>query len=127
MASPSSSVSVKVAVRMRPFNKNEESSGAKAIIEMNMKHRQVTIKNPSGGEYKSFTYDFLYNSCLDSTHEDYASQDTVWNDIGTELLDAAWAGYNYSLFAYGQTGSGKSHSMVRLETGKTQVALLLLF
>ena len=27
-------------------------------------------------------------------------------------MQAAWAGYNYSLFAYGQTGSGKSHSMV---------------
>jgi hypothetical protein len=36
----------------------------------------------------------------------------VFNDLGRDVLDNAWKGYNCSLFAYGQTGSGKSYSMV---------------
>ena len=96
----------------RPFNNNEKVAGSNQCILMNKEHRQVVIKNPQGGEDKVFTYDYVYDSCLPEEDEDYAGQDTVWGDLGTELLEAAWAGYNYSLFAYGQTGSGKSHSMV---------------
>ena len=82
----SPSVSVKVAVRMRPFNKNEEAEDAKAIIDMSLAHKQITIKNPSNPEdSKSFTYDFLYNSLLPVDDPDYASQDTVWNDLGNEV------------------------------------------
>jgi len=36
----------------------------------------------------------------------------VYNTLGKEVLDNAWAGYHCCLFAYGQTGSGKSYSMV---------------
>ncbi|GMH87406.1 hypothetical protein TL16_g10846 [Triparma laevis f. inornata] len=110
-----SNVSVKVAVRMRPFNNNEKAAGSNQCIIMNKEHNQVVIKNPEGkegGEDKVFTYDYVYDSCLPEEDENYAGQDTVWDDLGMELLEAAWAGYNYSLFAYGQTGSGKSHSMV---------------
>nr|VZI47556.1 unnamed protein product [Spirometra erinaceieuropaei] len=42
----------------------------------------------------------------------YASQQTVFNDLGTGILQNAFDGYNCSLFAYGQTGSGKSYSVV---------------
>lgn len=36
----------------------------------------------------------------------------MFNDLGHEVLDNAFAGYNACLFAYGQTGSGKSYSVV---------------
>jgi hypothetical protein len=36
----------------------------------------------------------------------------VFADLGKEVLDNAWQGYNSCLFAYGQTGSGKSYSIV---------------
>jgi len=39
-------------------------------------------------------------------------QQIIFNDLGLEVLDNAWKGYNTSLFAYGQTGSGKSYSML---------------
>ncbi|KAL0485382.1 kinesin-like protein [Acrasis kona] len=42
----------------------------------------------------------------------FATQQTVFDDIGQGCLENAWQGYNVSLFAYGQTGSGKSYSMV---------------
>jgi hypothetical protein len=38
----------------------------------------------------------------------YASQQTLFQDVGLELLDHSFAGYNCCIFAYGQTGSGKS-------------------
>ena len=54
----------------------------------------------------------VFDSSGPEDDPDHASQQTVWDAVGAQLLDAAWEGFNVSLFAYGQTGSGKSHSMV---------------
>jgi kinesin family protein 1 len=35
----------------------------------------------------------------------------VFNDIGKEILEHTYQGYNSTIFAYGQTGSGKSYSI----------------
>jgi hypothetical protein len=108
-----STTSVKVAVRLRPFNNNEKETDSRLIIKIHQQQKQCKITNPNdSNDEKSFTYDFLYDSQVPTDDPNHASQDTVWNDLGNELLEAAWSGYNYSLFAYGQTGSGKSHSMV---------------
>lgn len=40
------------------------------------------------------------------------NQEKVYQDVGRELIDHAFDGYNCCLFAYGQTGSGKSYSMM---------------
>ncbi|OAF69255.1 hypothetical protein A3Q56_02996 [Intoshia linei] len=115
-----SSESVRVAVRVRPFNSREIDRKSKCIIAMN--GNQTSIKNPDGGEPKKFSFDFSYWSHNDYYEKDgilipnagsnYASQDNVYNDLGGNVLDNAFKGYNCSLFAYGQTGSGKSYSMV---------------
>ena len=42
----------------------------------------------------------------------FASQRKVYEDIGLEMLDHAFEGYNVCIFAYGQTGSGKSYTMM---------------
>jgi kinesin family protein 1 len=55
---------------------------------------------------KRFTFDFSYNSFVPRDDPSYASQKTVWEDIGVGILNNAFDGYNCSLFAYGQTGSG---------------------
>ena len=39
-------------------------------------------------------------------------QETVWQTVGTKIMDNCLTGYNACLFAYGQTGSGKSYSMM---------------
>ena len=36
----------------------------------------------------------------------------VYQDLGTEVLQAAFDGYNACLFAYGQTGTGKTFTMM---------------
>lgn len=42
----------------------------------------------------------------------FASQNRVYNDIGKEMLEHAFEGYNVCIFAYGQTGAGKSYTMM---------------
>ena len=36
----------------------------------------------------------------------------MFKDLGTDVLKAAFEGYNACIFAYGQTGSGKTYSMM---------------
>lgn len=36
----------------------------------------------------------------------------VFQDLGTEILQAAFEGYNACLFAYGQTSTGKTFTMM---------------
>ena len=42
----------------------------------------------------------------------FAGQDQVYSDIGEEMLQHAFDGYNVCIFAYGQTGAGKSYTMM---------------
>eukprot|EP00232_Nephroselmis_pyriformis_P027156 CAMPEP_0182869090 /NCGR_PEP_ID=MMETSP0034_2-20130328/9713_1 /TAXON_ID=156128 /ORGANISM="Nephroselmis pyriformis, Strain CCMP717" /LENGTH=382 /DNA_ID=CAMNT_0025001529 /DNA_START=206 /DNA_END=1351 /DNA_ORIENTATION=- len=100
---------VRVAVRCRPFNDRERDMGAECCVTMTDK--ATTIFNPVTKQERTFTFDYSYWS-FDPKAENYATQDTVFKDLGGDVLDNAWSGYNVSLFAYGQTGSGKSYSMV---------------
>ncbi|XP_022096097.1 kinesin-like protein KIF28P isoform X3 [Acanthaster planci] len=113
--------SVKVAVRVRPFNTREKDRGAKLVVEM--KGATTKLHSLDGEEPKTFTFDYSYWSHDGFTEQpdgilaanpgsNYASQQNVFNDLGQGVLDNAFQGFNCSLFAYGQTGSGKSYSMV---------------
>ena len=66
---------VKVAVRVRPFNKREIARNAKMII--GMKGATTTIRNPENDEEKSFTFDYSYWSFDGSKEEPdgYCSKD----------------------------------------------------
>uniref|UniRef100_T1IJB9 OTU domain-containing protein 3 n=1 Tax=Strigamia maritima TaxID=126957 RepID=T1IJB9_STRMM len=106
--------SVKVAVRVRPFNNREIAHECKCII--NMTGNTTSIINPKAPPNakeppKSFNFDYSYWSHVGDDAE-FASQVTVYKDIGEEMLDHAFEGYNVCIFAYGQTGSGKSYTMM---------------
>ncbi|KAG0184537.1 kinesin-like protein Klp8 [Apophysomyces sp. BC1034] len=73
--------------------------------------RPACEKTHKEEEIKAFTFDKSYWS-VDKEDGSYASQETVYQDLGRELLDHAFDGYNCCIFAYGQTGSGKSYSMM---------------
>nr|XP_006817089.1 PREDICTED: kinesin-like protein KIF28P-like [Saccoglossus kowalevskii] len=47
----------------------------------------------------------------------------VFDNLGLNMLENAWKGYNCSLFAYGQTGSGKSYSVMGFQANKGIVPL----
>uniref|UniRef100_UPI0037E9C844 kinesin-like protein KIF16B isoform X2 n=1 Tax=Semicossyphus pulcher TaxID=241346 RepID=UPI0037E9C844 len=111
--------SVRVAVRVRPMNRREKDLTAKCIIKMEGTKTSITnLKLPEGiagdstrDRTKTFTYDFSYDStdCKSST---FVSQEKVFKDLGSDVLKAAFEGYNACVFAYGQTGSGKSYTMM---------------
>ncbi|XP_066520575.1 kinesin-like protein KIF1A isoform X2 [Hoplias malabaricus] len=103
--------SVKVAVRVRPFNSREMSKESKCIIQMS--GNTTTILNPKvPKETKSFNFDYSYWSHTSPEDINYASQQQVYKDIGEEMLLHAFEGYNVCIFAYGQTGAGKSYTMM---------------
>ncbi|XP_016138271.1 kinesin-like protein KIF1A [Sinocyclocheilus grahami] len=103
--------SVKVAVRVRPFNSREMSKESKCIIQMS--GNTTTIINPKAPkETKSFNFDYSYWSHTSPEDINFASQQQVFRDIGEEMLLHAFEGYNICIFAYGQTGAGKSYTMM---------------
>ncbi|XP_060157568.1 kinesin-like protein KIF1A isoform X5 [Globicephala melas] len=104
--------SVKVAVRVRPFNSREMSRDSKCIIQMS--GSTTTIVNPKQPKEvpKSFSFDYSYWSHTSPEDMNYASQKQVYRDIGEEMLQHAFEGYNVCIFAYGQTGAGKSYTMM---------------
>ncbi|XP_018356804.1 PREDICTED: kinesin-like protein unc-104 isoform X10 [Trachymyrmex septentrionalis] len=106
--------SVKVAVRVRPFNYREVSRQAQCIIEMTGSTTSIVNPKATPGSkeaVKSFNYDYSYFS-MDPNDENYSSQLMVYKDIGEEMLEHAFEGYNVCIFAYGQTGAGKSYTMM---------------
>ena len=55
---------------------------------------------------------FIYDCIFQANDPLYANQRQVYEDIGIEMLDHAFEGYNVCIFAYGQTGAGKSYTMM---------------
>ncbi|KAF7379826.1 hypothetical protein HZH68_016774 [Vespula germanica] len=70
-----------------------------------------TCKEIDREKYKDFTFDHSYWS-FDLTDENYSSQEEVFYDLGTDVIESAFEGYNACVFAYGQTGSGKTFTMM---------------
>uniref|UniRef100_A0A8C5C5H0 plus-end-directed kinesin ATPase n=1 Tax=Gadus morhua TaxID=8049 RepID=A0A8C5C5H0_GADMO len=115
--------SVKVAVRVRPFNSREMGKDSKCIIQMN--GNTTTILNPKQPkENKSFNFDYSYWSHTTPEDSNFASQVQVYKDIGEEMLLHAFEGYNVCIFAYGQTGAGKSYTMMGKQDVKDQQGII---
>ncbi|KAI9287583.1 hypothetical protein BC943DRAFT_345926 [Umbelopsis sp. AD052] len=108
---------IKVVVRCRPLNARELARGATSLVRMSGNQTIITKpaehKNSKDKEedVKAFTFDKSYWSA-DKSDPTFADQAMVYNDLGEDLLDHAFGGYNCCIFAYGQTGSGKSYSMM---------------
>ena len=98
---------IKIAVRVRPFAKHEK--GQDNIIAM--EGSTVTIIDPSGQEEPK---DYAFDKCFwshDGEGRKLEANVDVYEDVGKELLNNAFTGFNATIFAYGQTGSGKSYSI----------------
>uniref|UniRef100_A0A8C4QAF8 Kinesin-like protein n=1 Tax=Eptatretus burgeri TaxID=7764 RepID=A0A8C4QAF8_EPTBU len=109
---------VKVAVRVRPPSQKEVRTAVPLILDV--KEKSIAIRNLKQQRLKfaapnssvaEFAFDRCYSS-IDPNAPDYASQETLFNELGNQVLDAAFIGFNASLLAYGQTGSGKTYTMV---------------
>ncbi|OSD01737.1 kinesin-domain-containing protein [Trametes coccinea BRFM310] len=115
---------IKVVVRCRPLNSREIARGAKCLVRM--EGNQTILDPPEAGsagaqaasgraterKTMTFTFDKSYWSAGPRDDPKYCSQQTLYDDLGKELLDHSFAGFNACILAYGQTGSGKSYSMM---------------
>lgn len=116
---------VKVAVRVRPFNRREVELGTQCVVEVN--GQQIFLQNPSSipsntssSASKSDSSNrnvkqFAFDNCFWSFNENdthFASQELVYKEVGLPVIESAFQGYNACIFAYGQTGSGKSYTMM---------------
>ncbi|XP_030804670.1 stAR-related lipid transfer protein 9 isoform X1 [Camarhynchus parvulus] len=111
---------VKVAVRVRPLSKRERAEGGRVIVEVDdkvAKVRNIKVDSRLDSSWDSrektvaFSFDYCYWS-VDPEDPKYASQEMVFQDLGTSVLSGAFRGYNICLLAYGQTGSGKTYTMM---------------
>lgn len=100
--------SIHVAVRIRPLNKKEITN--KNNIITSVVGNSVRLKDPDNGHVRKYDYNFVYNSF--EQNENFASQEHIFNDLGEQIINSAFQGYNCCIFAYGQTGSGKTYTMM---------------
>lgn len=108
----SMSENIKVCIRVRPFNDNEK--GQTSILQVNDK--MLNIIKPEGlNDKKQQVKDFKFHRCYwsvdDSQGKPPVNNMFIFNDIGKQILNQIYEGYNATIFAYGQTGSGKSYSI----------------
>ncbi|XP_076261045.1 kinesin heavy chain 73 isoform X3 [Rhynchophorus ferrugineus] len=112
---------IKVAVRLRPFNRRELELGTQCVVEMDKQqtilHQPATIDKVERKQSKTFAFDHCFCS-VDPLRSDFASQEVVFDSLGRDILDNAFQGYNACIFAYGQTGSGKSYTMMGSQDNK---------
>ncbi|KAL5283822.1 KIF16B family protein [Megaselia abdita] len=112
--------SLKVVVRVRPFNNRELDMEAQPIVQMDGKKTRLNkprvqcIRDNGRENYHDYTFDYSYWS-FDDKDSNFATQEQVYTDLGTDVVDCAFEGYNACVFAYGQTGSGKTFTMMGAE------------
>ncbi|KAI9582498.1 hypothetical protein GQX74_009885 [Glossina fuscipes] len=131
------SSSIKVAVRVRPFNTREKDMQTQCIVEMDgkktriLRPKQQCVRDAGRENHHDFTFDYSYWSFNENSSQ-FATQEQVYNDLGTDVVECAFqgtvnalilrragiyalkyfSGYNACVFAYGQTGSGKTFTMM---------------
>ncbi|CAK9801024.1 Osmotic avoidance abnormal protein 3 [Anthophora quadrimaculata] len=99
------SESVKVAVRCRPMNSKEQQQGCRNVVTIDSPSKCCTLECPSAGTGNGKVYQF------DATFGPEATTESVYENVGSVIVEAVLDGYNGTVFAYGQTGCGKSHTM----------------
>ncbi|KAG0695782.1 hypothetical protein DFH29DRAFT_954061 [Suillus ampliporus] len=101
---------IKVVVRCRPLNSRELARGAKPLIRM--QGNQTFLDPPEHGSQQdskraterkmmAFSFDKSYWSAGPRDEPGYCSQQTLYDDLGKELLDHGFAGFNACILAYG--------------------------
>ncbi|KAK1258356.1 Kinesin-like protein KIN12B [Acorus gramineus] len=93
-AQTASDSGVKVIVRMRPPDKEEEGG-------------EQTVQKISPNSLLMLEHTFTFDSVADTG----STQQDIFQLVGVPLVENCLAGFNSSIFAYGQTGSGKTYTM----------------
>jgi len=119
---------VKVAVRVRPFNGRERQLSSRLVVGMQGNQVSLQAVEEGGGKGANtlhgdkhkphnFAFDHAYWS-HDPGDKAFVAQDQVFTDLGQDVVQNAFDGYNVCVFAYGQTGSGKTYTMMGSESDR---------
>ena len=104
-------MNIKVAIRVRPFNKREKDLRTTLCVKMSK--NSTIIVDEDGEEIKNYSYDYCFwshdgyktlkngNLVPKGDFSPYADQKLVYDAVGKEILQNAIKGYNCCLFAYG--------------------------
>ncbi|KAE9033406.1 Kinesin-II subunit [Phytophthora rubi] len=102
----SKSESVRVCVRIRPLSTKEIQDGRTYIVHAKPAQGEISLANPEADDReppKKFTFD--------AAIPPESSQQDVYAQAATDIVESVVNGFNGTIFAYGQTGAGKSHTM----------------
>ncbi|KAJ3056123.1 hypothetical protein HK097_008046 [Rhizophlyctis rosea] len=101
---PTNAAAVKVAIRSRPLNERERSTGQSNawVIQGDTIYQPGNDNKPAQGTF--YTFDKIFANGV-PTGELYSS-------VAREIISSCLDGVNGTIFAYGQTSSGKTHTML---------------
>ncbi|KAK8850531.1 hypothetical protein IAR55_004449 [Kwoniella newhampshirensis] len=122
----SGGANIKVVVRCRPLNARELARGARDLISM---EGNQTILDPPEQHASSssratekkpmaFSFDKSYWSAGPRDDPKHASQQTLYEDLGVDLLDHSFEGFNTCIFAYSMMGYGADKGLIPLTTSE---------
>ena len=80
-----------VAVRVRPFNKREKELGTEGVVKISGSQISLSKRN-ANKKSNTFTFDSCFDS-VDPNADNFASQETVFDAIGTTILENALKGW----------------------------------
>lgn len=92
---------IRVFVRVRPFKHSEDP--ADTCID-SIAGASINLKDREAKDQHSFTFDHVFDQS--------ASQEEVYERVGSSVVSSAFDGVNGTIFCYGQTSSGKTHTCV---------------
>lgn len=135
-----SEISIKVIVRVRPYNERELQDNSRTLIET--VDDKMLIFDPKEKETPFFFHNvaqrgrdmlkkqnkhlqFIFDRIFDET----STNADVFEDSTKSLISNLLDGYNCSVFAYGATGAGKTHTMLgnKEDPGITYLTVAQLF
>ncbi|KAL5727969.1 hypothetical protein ACHQM5_001103 [Ranunculus cassubicifolius] len=98
---------VRVAVRLRPRNAEEQVADADFAdcVELQPELKRLKLRK---NNWDSDTYEF------DEVLTEFASQKRVYEVVAKPVVESVLDGYNGTVMAYGQTGTGKTFTLGRL-------------
>lgn len=77
------------------------------VVNIPKDRPEIWVTKPFANEEpKQFTFDLAYG--------DEATQDRIYKETSSPIINNVLEGYNGTIFAYGQTGTGKTHTMTGL-------------
>ncbi|XP_065071164.1 kinesin heavy chain-like [Rhopilema esculentum] len=96
---------VKVYVRIRPLNREENATKTQSVLQVSKELSQISVgPDAKTKSDKIFQFDHVFSP--DVTNQQVCDQ------LSKPIVNSALNGFNGTLIAYGQTGTGKTHTLM---------------